>query len=399
MRDTPRKHDFPSVRAMTSDTTQSPVGTAAHDVLEPSAADLSNNVVPLRWPGSEPGARTRAWAGQVWGRSVLLADTAPDEYAECLRILSGEADRSHRPVLVLVGEPSAHESLPGAEAPTGPASFVTSSPVTRILVAPESTDPTALRRASAAGVLLVGYREGAMSSPASANSGGRGTGSGRFLAVRDSAADALWFASVVLSHLPPAQGRPGPRYRAESLAPDVFERARERRGSSVSAALRDLTGDDWLPVASPSPRIVAGLGRIAGRSVGFVMSEPLVSRVFDHAALRAVVRFLAFADAYGIPVVWGIDASVVDLPGTPVCPGPSDSRESFTELERAEAEDLLDRLDTLVRSAGLRLFLATDPGDSSGATRLVTECGAPLGAAEPDVPLAEALERWLDGLD
>ena len=62
--------------------------------------------------------------------------------------------------------------------------------------------------------------------------------------------------------------------------------------------------------------IVIGLGRIAGRSVGFVANQPMVlAGVLDIDASRKAARFVRFCDAFGIPIVTFVDVPGF-LPGT-----------------------------------------------------------------------------------
>src|SRR5580692_8336407 len=62
--------------------------------------------------------------------------------------------------------------------------------------------------------------------------------------------------------------------------------------------------------------IVIGLGRIAGRTVGFVANQPMVlAGVLDSDASRKAARFVRFCDAFGIPIVTFVDVPGF-LPGT-----------------------------------------------------------------------------------
>ena len=62
--------------------------------------------------------------------------------------------------------------------------------------------------------------------------------------------------------------------------------------------------------------IVIGLGRIAGRSVGFVANQPMVlAGVLDSDASRKAARFVRFCDAFNIPIVTFVDVPGF-LPGT-----------------------------------------------------------------------------------
>jgi propionyl-CoA carboxylase beta chain len=62
--------------------------------------------------------------------------------------------------------------------------------------------------------------------------------------------------------------------------------------------------------------IVIGLGRIAGRTVGFVANQPMVlAGVLDSDASRKAARFVRFCDAFNIPIVTFVDVPGF-LPGT-----------------------------------------------------------------------------------
>ena len=62
--------------------------------------------------------------------------------------------------------------------------------------------------------------------------------------------------------------------------------------------------------------IVIGLGRIAGKTVGFVANQPIVlAGVLDSDASRKAARFVRFCDAFNIPIVTFVDVPGF-LPGT-----------------------------------------------------------------------------------
>jgi propionyl-CoA carboxylase beta chain len=62
--------------------------------------------------------------------------------------------------------------------------------------------------------------------------------------------------------------------------------------------------------------IVTGLGRIGGRTVGFVANQPMVlAGVLDIDASRKAARFVRFCDAFSIPIVTFVDVPGF-LPGT-----------------------------------------------------------------------------------
>ncbi len=62
--------------------------------------------------------------------------------------------------------------------------------------------------------------------------------------------------------------------------------------------------------------IVTGLGRIEGRTVGFVANQPMVlAGVLDSDASRKAARFVRFCDCFSIPIVTFVDVPGF-LPGT-----------------------------------------------------------------------------------
>ncbi len=62
--------------------------------------------------------------------------------------------------------------------------------------------------------------------------------------------------------------------------------------------------------------IVTGLGRVEGRTVGFVANQPMVlAGVLDSDASRKAARFVRFCDAFSIPLVTFVDVPGF-LPGT-----------------------------------------------------------------------------------
>src|SRR5256712_9144150 len=70
-------------------------------------------------------------------------------------------------------------------------------------------------------------------------------------------------------------------------------------------------GDFFEIQPSFGRNIVTGLGRIAGRTVGFVANQPMVlAGVLDSDASRKAARFVRFCDAFGIAIV-----TFVDVPG------------------------------------------------------------------------------------
>ena len=70
-------------------------------------------------------------------------------------------------------------------------------------------------------------------------------------------------------------------------------------------------GDFFEIQASFAQNIVVGLGRVEGRTTGFVANQPMVlAGVLDSDASRKAARFVRFCDCFNIPIV-----SFVDVPG------------------------------------------------------------------------------------
>jgi len=75
-------------------------------------------------------------------------------------------------------------------------------------------------------------------------------------------------------------------------------------------------GDFFEIQAAFAKNIVTGLGRMEGRTVGFVANQPMVlAGVLDADASRKAARFVRFCDCFGIPIVTFVDVPGF-LPGT-----------------------------------------------------------------------------------
>src|ERR1700749_859181 len=81
--------------------------------------------------------------------------------------------------------------------------------------------------------------------------------------------------------------------------------------------LKTVDEGDFFELSEAFARnIVIGLGRIAGRTVGFVANQPMVlAGVLDSAPSRKAARFVRFCDAFNIPIVTFVDVPGF-LPGT-----------------------------------------------------------------------------------
>ncbi len=75
-------------------------------------------------------------------------------------------------------------------------------------------------------------------------------------------------------------------------------------------------GDFFEISETYAKNIVTGLGRIGGRTVGFVANQPMVlAGVLDSDASRKAARFVRFCDAFDIPIITFVDVPGF-LPGT-----------------------------------------------------------------------------------
>ncbi|TPW29330.1 acyl-CoA carboxylase subunit beta [Pararhizobium mangrovi] len=75
-------------------------------------------------------------------------------------------------------------------------------------------------------------------------------------------------------------------------------------------------GDFFEIQAAFAQNIVVGLGRMEGRTVGFVANQPMVlAGVLDSDASRKAARFVRFCDCFSIPIVTFVDVPGF-LPGT-----------------------------------------------------------------------------------
>ncbi len=81
--------------------------------------------------------------------------------------------------------------------------------------------------------------------------------------------------------------------------------------------LKTVDESDFFELQEKFARnIVTGLGRVEGRTVGFVANQPMVlAGVLDSDASRKAARFVRFCDCFNIPIVTFVDVPGF-LPGT-----------------------------------------------------------------------------------
>ena len=133
--------------------------------------------------------------------------------------------------------------------------------------------------------------------------------------------DAFDYARVLLSYLPDNCEATGPVYAAES---DLEITDRDRRMNSlipdspsvpydVTAVIEGIVDSGSFIEIQPlfAPNIVIGFGRVEGRSVGVVASQPSkMAGTLNIDAGEKAARFVRFCDAFGIPII-----TLVDVPG------------------------------------------------------------------------------------
>jgi len=133
--------------------------------------------------------------------------------------------------------------------------------------------------------------------------------------------DAFDYARVLLSYLPNNCDADIPVYSAET---DLEITDRDRRLNSIipdsPSVPYDVLGIIEGIVDSGSfleiqplfaPNIVVGFGRVEGRSVGIIASQPnKMAGTLNIDAGEKAARFVRFCDAFGIPII-----TLVDVPG------------------------------------------------------------------------------------
>ncbi|MBB5476135.1 acyl-CoA carboxylase subunit beta [Micromonospora parathelypteridis] len=145
------------------------------------------------------------------------------------------------------------------------------------------------------------------------------SGSSHYLA-RDEK-DAFEYIRVVLSHLPSNNMQEPPAYDAPVVA-EITAEDRELDGLipdrpnqpyDMQRVVRAVLDDGELLETQQlfARNIICGFGRVAGRSVGVVANQPMVSAAaLDIDACEKAARFIRMCDAFHVPVL-----TFVDVPG------------------------------------------------------------------------------------
>lgn len=104
-----------------------------------------------------------------------------------------------------------------------------------------------------------------------------------------------------------------PDHSLDRLVPDNANKPYDIR----ELILKTIDEGDFFELQeSFAGNIVTGLGRVEGRTVGFVANQPMVlAGVLDSDASRKAARFVRFCDCFSIPIVTFVDVPGF-LPGT-----------------------------------------------------------------------------------
>ena len=109
------------------------------------------------------------------------------------------------------------------------------------------------------------------------------------------------------------------------LLPDSARRAYDVH--LLTGRLLDTPGVELHPRWAPN--VVTILGRLAGRTVGVVASNPMrLGGCLDAASAEKAARFVRMCDAFGVPLV-----VLVDVPGT--CPGSARNGTAWSAAARS----------------------------------------------------------------
>jgi acetyl-CoA/propionyl-CoA carboxylase carboxyl transferase subunit len=191
--------------------------------------------------------------------------------------------------------------------------------------------------------------------------------------VTDSDADALDRAREIAAMLSD-QGKvdvDGAERDLSGLLPDSPRRAYDVH--LLTDRLLDAPGIELHPRWAPN--VVTILGRLAGRTVGVVASNPMrLGGCLDAAAADKAARFVRMCDAFGVPLV-----VLVDVPG--YLPGVGQEWDGVVrrgaKLLHAFAEATVPRVTLVTRKAFGGAYIAMN-SRSLGATRVFAWPGAEI---------------------
>ncbi|HEY3732868.1 MAG TPA: carboxyl transferase domain-containing protein [Streptosporangiaceae bacterium] len=175
------------------------------------------------------------------------------------------------------------------------------------------------------------------------------------------------------------------------LLPDSPRRAYDVH--PVVAGLLDGPGVELHPRWAPN--IVTALGRLAGRTVGVIASNPLrLGGCLDATSAEKAARFVRMCDAFGVPLV-----VLVDVPG--YLPGVGQEWDGVVrrgaKLLHAFAEARVPRVTLVTRKAYGGAYIAMN-SRALGATRVLAWPGAELAVMGPVAAVRILHRRTLAGV-
>jgi acetyl-CoA/propionyl-CoA carboxylase carboxyl transferase subunit len=206
--------------------------------------------------------------------------------------------------------------------------------------------------------------------------------------VADDDAAALGYARTLVALLS-EQGKISPESVADrdlsGVLPESARRAYDVHG--VTSRLLDEPGIELHPKWAPN--IVTILGRMAGRTVGVIASNPMrLGGCLDSSSAEKAARFVRFCDAFGVPLV-----VLVDVPG--YLPGVGQEWDGVVrrgaKLLHAFAEATVPRVTLVTRKAIGGAYIAMN-SRSLGATKVFAWPGAEV-AVMGSVPAIRILHK------
>jgi acetyl-CoA carboxylase carboxyltransferase component len=196
------------------------------------------------------------------------------------------------------------------------------------------------------------------------------SGCGDNLAVDD--ADAIAQARAYLSYFPQSWREAPPAYRAvdaERALTDQIVPMEDARGYDMHDVIDGIVDAESFFEIKPlfAPELIVGLGRLAGRPVGVVASNPMQKGgvLFVDSADKAA-RFIWCCDAFNVPLIF-----LADVPGFMI--GKDVERQGIirhgAKMITAVSEATVPKVSVIVRKAyGAGLYAMSGPAFDPDAT-------------------------------
>lgn len=181
-----------------------------------------------------------------------------------------------------------------------------------------------------------------------------------------------------------------------AVAADVPDAAIEAGQDAHALAAAILDPGSWLELHPRwAPQLVAGLGRLGGRTVGVVANEPRhVGGWLDGASADKGARFVRMCDAFGVPLV-----VLANVPG--ILPGLAEERDGAlrrgAKIFHAFATATVPRVTVTTGRVYGGAFLAMN-ARGLGATRVLAWPDADLAVMPPDAAVRVLFRRQLADL-